>query len=574
MLVSARSESCFSLKTLYNLKKHVKPGVYFIQGIALQTTRVFNDTKEKCVLSYPIFSLYKYKFWISPLYKMKNSFLKYHKLEIPSNTEVNWSKINELAKKIPDDVFVEILTKNAEQVPDKKDNVKLEKNENGDMDNDFFRSLSSISNILSGHDLALAYYTLTDLKTKWRTCYHIAFDKKYKFLPGDSLSLYTPYALSYIKNLISVLRIRDDVVKIKAKNIEYQGLVSTFLCYFMPGVVKKRHLLIFFKNYREETHNENRLKEILIKEEVIDEKDIGAHKENGEGGHCVDAFYKLQYLIHNYSSLPSISFSDVLLNLKIGDLKSLLSCCAINEFRSFSFINRSGEFSEIILGKIDEKTQPNCLIKICNENEQPEKKEFIFDKKTKVHDFMRYGKTSTFLEEDSILPLFIKPRKNRLLTFHPAERMILIATGTGIAPFLSFLRNNTADDNIKFLIVYGCREVEDDLLKDWNGTWYRKGKVGWYYENETSGENRKIPTNETIGFVNFKNPLQIIKVSSKFLHVQHFLQNLFVNDKNGNNDLLFYICGNPKMQKSVYNVIKDRWKKAAEERRIFFDNWD
>ncbi len=58
--------------------------------------------------------------------------------------------------------------------------------------------------------------------------------------------------------------------------------------------------------------------------------------------------------------------------------------------------------------------------------------------------------------------LIVKPPKGgfTLRSHHPDERLIFVATGTGIAPFRSFVRT---DPTLPYLLVHGVRNLSEDF---------------------------------------------------------------------------------------------------------------
>jgi sulfite reductase alpha subunit-like flavoprotein len=91
--------------------------------------------------------------------------------------------------------------------------------------------------------------------------------------------------------------------------------------------------------------------------------------------------------------------------------------------------------------------------------------------------FVRHGHTSGLLmraterakrgsgytcAEDCIYGVELKP--NRLMRMEgPAKSFVLFGLGTGIAPFISFIRNMDSSHRIR--LFYGCRDLSDNILR-------------------------------------------------------------------------------------------------------------
>lgn len=86
--------------------------------------------------------------------------------------------------------------------------------------------------------------------------------------------------------------------------------------------------------------------------------------------------------------------------------------------------------------------------------------------------FLRHGHTSAFIRqlhsggpgscgEGCIYDIEVKP--NRLMRIsYEAKHLVLFCTGTGVAPFISFIRNRLSSQTID--IFYGCRDQDDNIL--------------------------------------------------------------------------------------------------------------
>lgn len=617
---------------------------------------------------------------------MKEISLKYHRIEIPLEDGMDESRVEQLIKRMKNDTVVRIKGRSIDRNSgddegEEKNKKDCEKDEGEEKNNqkydknickanctDTLLSINSVCTILSAHNLELALHRTSALSTTWRKCYHLKFAASSRFTPGDTLSLYVPYPLHYIRSFMRAVGLNDDLVVVENGQLRYEGTVSVLLCYFMPVIVKKMHLLVLYKGLDGECGT-----------------CCGTRTKGGDCDVCTNRVgtavvkRKLRYLIKHYQHLPPITFPDLILNVGVKGT-AILRCCSVGELRNFSLINEVGRDAEIIVGLREDVLMNNCVLVIDGSSASTEGFDVgngrdsehggrvdsstgaattanltnhpTINANNTYHTAPcpRYGKASTYIHTNTPLPLFINVRKNILLTYKPSKRMVMIATGTGVTPFLSFMRNSTCE---RMLMVYGFRNVEDDIIGECGDVlWYREGLVMWcgdggdekkgdeekgeqekdeeergeqergeeikqgeesrnrnkgvngnedqtcnqtkndahgkhsnarntnIYSKNTSSRRSSHPCTGTTRNVNISSfyapkhlhgALSVVKVQSKHLYVQSFLNNLLLKD---GDDLLFYICGNIDMQKSVYELIKRRWVHAALERRVFFDNWD
>ncbi|KAI5171882.1 methionine synthase reductase [Nematocida sp. LUAm3] len=132
--------------------------------------------------------------------------------------------------------------------------------------------------------------------------------------------------------------------------------------------------------------------------------------------------------------------ADILMQYRVQcRIETLLELCPEIKPRAFSMIQRKEEEVQFICG--------------------------VIEKQEKTRNETRYGHfSSLFRDVESItqssfvFPMQIK--ENRLMQLREGDG-ILIGVGTGISPFISFLRN--AKDR-QFLLFYGCSSKEENIL--------------------------------------------------------------------------------------------------------------
>lgn len=197
-------------------------------------------------------------------------------------------------------------------------------------------------------------------------------------------------------------------------------------------------------------------------------------------------------------------------------LEELIRNCDFIKPRYYSLINDKAGCFEILLGEIS-----NEIEQIIRMGHVSGFIKNVFESNT--------INNSNLLNENAQTTIDVTFRQNILTTQFNSPRLICFCTGTGIAPFISLYRNKHPDQQIT--LVYGYRNDEDDLSShyDLHCTVLRaKSSLGVYVSDFCS----------------------IIDESS---HI--------------------FICGNMKMQKSMFLKIKEKFPQMIAEKKIFFDNW-
>lgn len=148
-----------------------------------------------------------------------------------------------------------------------------------------------------------------------------------------------------------------------------------------------------------------------------------------------------------------------------------------------------------------------------------------------------FGHVSGFirrLSQESLtnVPVEICFRRNKLFDQIPLMNLVCFCTGTGIAPYIAFSRTSKSQNPM--CLVYGFRSEEDNILKHFD--------IGNEAIEVKSSENNYI-----------QDCVDIIGRQT--------------------NGCCVFICGNFRMQRSVFTKIRETYPDLVEDKRIFFDSW-
>ncbi|EJW03669.1 hypothetical protein EDEG_02018 [Edhazardia aedis USNM 41457] len=324
---------------------------------------------------------------------------------------------------------------------------------------------------------------------------------------------------------------------------------------------------------------------------------------------------------HHHTLIDLFSFLKCKPNLEV-----LIEFAEIVKMRYFSVCNEFDKNIQVILGVMKfsypliPKISENNKILENSENRLKESKICSDDKKSSIlTDFSIYNNqiesenTSKLIENEivkyttvygHVSDYFINAvqngsnkilietiiRQNKLLRYRNSKKSLLIATGTGIAPFLSFIKNKNLDDTI--WLIYGCRSKEDDLssviqpernILDSN---FLAGNCDNADDKNNSDLTIKVPDNQEIlkntaiktDIMNYtcetykRFHKNVVYSSEKFYVTDFIKKNANLVNKYCSNDCNIYICGNLNMQKDVILTLKN-YIVDIKDTNIFCDNW-
>lgn len=323
---------------------------------------------------------------------------------------------------------------------------------------------------------------IENLFCTWKKVYKVQLNYTLDFVPGDSIGLLCSNNDLLVNEMLSLLEMSGDTLlyieQIGKTGFQFEGSLRDFFKYIFDftSLPKKAWLMDISKTSK----NKHDIEYLCSKEGVKDYLSIIKNWNN-----VLD-------IIYTFQCKPS--------------LEDLIMNCQTIKPRYYSLTNHVNEKCEI-------------LVAIIKKGD-------------------RYGHVSNFIDMQNYNNLKICHRPSKLFRLNFCKKVLGICTGTGIAPFFSFLKNKEDDQYIK--LIYGFRNQEDDLIKDAK---YKK--------------------------------TEIIKILScnKIYVTDYLLQNLNKIKTYIKDGCLVYVCGRPDMQKTIYSIFNENFSEIVKEKRLFFDSW-
>jgi methionine synthase reductase len=323
-------------------------------------------------------------------------------------------------------------------------------------------------------------------ESTWKEVYNLKLDSRVDFVPGDSIGLLCPNNIKLADQIFNLLGIPNDFYYIKQigrSGFEYKGSLRDFFIHIFDftSLPKKSFLYDISKKspYR------SQIEYLCSKEGTADYLSMIKRWNN-----VIDFILTFEC---------KISLEDLLMN------------CQTVKPRYYSLTNSIKDKCSILVGTISKE----------------------------INGIIRYGHVSDFVHNGHTKDLKICLRVSNLIRIGNSLKILCICTGTGVAPFLSFMKNKKEDQKLK--IIYGFRNVEDDLT-----------------------HNEKLSTNT-----------EIIKVlSSTKMYVTDYIdKNQKYIEEFVREDCLVYVCGRSEMQKRIFEIFSERYNYLVEDKRLFFDSW-
>lgn len=328
---------------------------------------------------------------------------------------------------------------------------------------------------------------LKKLGCTWREVYQVKFDRAFVFTPGDSIGLLCPNSESLVSEIMEILGVGDFDCKIERsgkKPFSYAGTIREFFKHYFDFTTLPRKAMLMRLSRSCGEVEKKQMEYLCSREGTKDYLRMG-----GRWNNVID-------IIKTFGSRPS--------------LEDMLGDCEVIKPRYFSLINRTGEESEIIVGVMS-KTFDGVL---------------------------RYGHVSGYITGSVTDKIEVCLRTNVLFRMDGSLRKVFgICTGTGIAPFLSFVANLQQQ---KLWLLYGFRNNEDDILGD------------------LSDERVQVTR---------------VKSSDGEYVTDYIRANIDSVRKYLSDGCPVYVCGGMQMQREVYKLFKDEFRDVVEGRRLVFDSW-
>ncbi|KAM0687368.1 hypothetical protein COBT_001392 [Conglomerata obtusa] len=319
-----------------------------------------------------------------------------------------------------------------------------------------------------------------NLECKWKEVYEIEFDIALKFQQGDSIGVLCPNNSHLVDRMFELLNINPDTIieifRSGYDSFKYCGTLKNFFTnHFDFKCIPKKSFLYALANFS-------------------DKKDLLLYLCSKEGS---DDYFKLYINWNNLIDILEFFEAKPTLDL-------IINFCSVIKPRYFSLTNKQEANAKILIGILHNK------------------------------DKTRYGHCSEFFRNIAGEQLInVCYRENKLMRLRESKKILMIATGTGLAPFMSFVESGFCEQ----WLIYGCRDEEDDLSKAIN---IRKNVL-------FSCENNRV---------------------TSFLR-----ENMNEIEKYVKEECLVYVCGNMNMQNDILKIVEEKLYFLLDEQRIFFDNW-
>lgn len=326
------------------------------------------------------------------------------------------------------------------------------------------------------------------LNTSWREVHRIKLDKTLDFIPGDSIGLLCPNNDVLVDEIMRILDVNDFRCRIERGGVAftYIGTIRGFFKHHFDFTsIPRKSLMIRLSRSCDEI-NRRYIEYLCSKEGTRDYLGMGSRWNN-----IVD-------FIRTFGCQPT--------------LEDVIGECGMIKPRYFSLINRTGDECEVLVGMISKE----------------------FD------GFTRYGHVSDYLRNYDVGEIGICLRRNILFQMRDSGRMMAICTGTGIAPFLSFVSNLQAGQTI--WIVYGFRNDDDDI-------------------SAMMAPDERV-TITRVGSANGSRVTDYIR------------QNIDKIREYVGNECPVYVCGRMEMQRGVFEIFQDEFDDVVRSKRLIFDQWN
>lgn len=352
------------------------------------------------------------------------------------------------------------------------------------------------------------------LACSWKNVYLLSLDAASNYIPGDAIGILAPNSDALVNRLMAVCGFENYMCRIERSGRDpfcFGGYLADFFkhMYDLTGLPKKIHLLRLART----SDMHERIEYLCSREGTLDYIKLAAN------------WCSLIDIIEHFGCRPSLS--DLIMN------------CECIKPRYYSLINSREDKYEILLGEMTKivrgtkkRGHVSGFVKDVFANAFDEARAVDLPDGMYNKDIKKYKTAPEWQKKDGSMPIEMVYKKNILFRQSTTVDLICFCTGTGIAPFVSLYRNRNPKQRL--CLVYGFRNDEDDLslLFDINCRIVRaKSAIGSYVTD-------------------------FVPVIGEYADACHI-----------------FVCGNMRMQRSIFQKIKETYPALVDGKRIFFDNW-
>lgn len=310
------------------------------------------------------------------------------------------------------------------------------------------------------------------LDCTWREVFEIELNLSQPYTPGDSIGLILPNNIELVNDFLAYCNFKNEnVFIVKKRRFSFEGsLFNFFYKYFDFKALPKKAFFYFLSK-----EANNPYLEYLASSEG--EKDYFELLKSNKN---------LLEILQTYNIKPSLE-----LLIEYGELIKP---------RYFSLINKESNKFKIVAGLMKNGHFSDFVLRL-HKNFQEVSLDFLI-------------------------------KENRLLRLKSESKILCIAAGTGITPFISFSHVNKS-----IWLIYGCRNNEDDL-----------SVLGEFEKKDValSSQNKRI-------FNIFQDKLEEIK---------YYLINYEI-----------YICASISLQRDIKEFFKNNICEDFFKYKIYYDDW-
>ena len=187
---------------------------------------------------------------------------------------------------------------------------------------------------------------------------------------------------------------------------------------------------------------------------------------------------------------------------------------------------------------------------------------------------IKYGMTSNYFDElfksksfqknDEYARISLKDTEFKF-PFHLQTPMLMIGTGSGIAPFISFLqefesiKNNNAEMNFETYLIFGSMNKKNDFIfENELNEFKQKGVLKEYFTAFSRDQDKKFYVQDAL-MKNFDKEKIENLIIKRIMHV--------------------YVCGSVRMGNSVKEKLKEllgdeNYERMVKNKQLYLETWE